>query len=263
MNRIDRRFSQLKERGERALVCFLTCGDPDFDTTERLVERIAECGADVVELGVPFSDPLADGPSIQSANFRALSAGASVTGVLESVRSIRKSCDVPIVLMTYYNPVQKYGLSRFATDAADTGVDGVILTDLPFEEGREWKMAADRVGLATIPLVAPTSTKERIELLAKMASGFIYCVSRVGVTGARNDMPPELEALVKTIKSVSDLPVAVGFGISTPEHVQRVTAFADGAVVGSALVNVIADSASGDVVQRAGELVRSLKQRTG
>lgn len=260
MNRIDRRFAELKERGEKALVCFLTSGDPDFETTEKLVKKIAESGADIVELGIPFSDPLADGPSIQSANFRALSAGASARGVIENVRSIRKQSDVPIVLMTYYNPVHKYGLAKFANDAAHAGVDGVILTDLPVEEGRNWKTTADAAGLATIQLVAPTSTKERIALGAKMASGFIYCVSRTGVTGARNDIPAELETLVKMIKQASDLPVAVGFGISTPEHVKRVTSFADGAVVGSALVNAIATSASScDAVERAGELVRSLK----
>ena len=164
------------------------------------------------------------------------------------------------MLMTYYNPVQKYGLDRFAQAAANAGADGVIMTDLPPEEAREWKKAADAAGLATIFLLAPTSTKERIELTAKMSSGFIYCVSRTGVTGARSDMPAELEGLVSRIKAASDLPVAVGFGISKPEHVSFVTRFADGAVVGSALVNVIADHAgSGDLTQSAGEFVRSLK----
>ena len=160
MNRIDRCFAELKQRGEKALVCFLTSGDPDFETTEKLVERIAECGADIVELGVPFSDPLADGPSIQSSSFRALEAGASVSGVLENVRSIRKTCDVPIVLMTYYNPVQKYGLSRFASDAADAGADGVILTDLPPEEGRDGKRPRIEAGLATILCLRPQARRK-------------------------------------------------------------------------------------------------------
>lgn len=263
MNRIDRVFSELRARGEKALVCFLTSGDPDFTTTERLVDRIAESGADIVELGVPFSDPLADGPSIQASSFRALQTGATVSGVLRNVASIRNRCDVPVVLMTYFNPVQKYGLERFASDAAKAGADGVIITDLPFEEAGDWKRAADAANLATIQLIAPTSTKDRIELGAKMASGFIYCVSRTGVTGARSEVPAELRALVDTIRRASDLPVAVGFGISSPEHVRHVTAFADGAVVGSALVNVVADSGSPDeAVERAGEFVARLKEGT-
>lgn len=260
MNRIERCFNNLRERGDKALVCFLTSGDPDFETTERLVNEIVQAGADIVELGVPFSDPLADGPSIQSASFRALQAGATVHGVLDNVKSIRTHCDAPIVLMTYFNPVQKYGLERFATEAADAGADGVIMTDLPPEEAAEWKIAADNAKLAAILLLAPTSTKDRIKLAAKMGSGFIYCVSRTGVTGARNDMPTELKDLVETIKAESDLPVVVGFGVSKPEHVRFVTEIADGAVVGSALVNIIADHASsGDSVQSAGEFVRNLK----
>jgi tryptophan synthase alpha chain len=260
LNRIETRFEELKTDRDKALVCFLTSGDPDFPTTARLVEEIARCGADIVELGVPFSDPLADGPSIQASSFRALERGATVRGVFQNVRQIRTGCDVPIVLMTYFNPVQKYGLERFAADAVNAGADGVIMTDLPPEEAGDWKKAADGAGLATIFLLAPTSTKERIELAAKFGTGFIYCVSRTGVTGARDNMPTELEALVKTIKAASPLPVVVGFGVSKPEHVSFITRFADGAVVGSALVNVIADHAgSNDLVQSAGEFVKSLK----
>lgn len=258
MNRIDKCFADLKKRGAKALVCFLTSGDPDFKTTEKLVRTIVEAGADIVELGVPFSDPLADGPSIQASSFRALQHGATVKGVLGNVTSIRRGCDAPIVLMTYYNPVQKFGLDRFAREAADAGADGVIMTDLPPEEAGEWKRAADAAGLATIQLIAPTSTKDRITLGANMASGFIYCVSRTGVTGARSEVPAELKDLVDTIKAASDLPVAVGFGISKPEHVRQVTSFADGAVVGSALVNIIADGAGG-LLQRAADFVRALK----
>lgn len=260
MNRIDRRFAELRAADKKALVCFLTCGDPDFGTTARLVERIVESGADIVELGVPFSDPLADGPTIQASSFRALQAGATVRGVFEAVRSIRESCDALIVLMSYFNPAQRYGLERFAGDAAKSGADGVIMTDLPIEEAGEWKIAADGAGLATIFLLAPTSTKDRIGATAKMASGFIYCVSRAGVTGAQNELPAELKGLVETIKAASDLPVVVGFGISTPEHVRQVDAYADGAVVGSALVSVIANAADADdAVKRAGEFVRTLK----
>lgn len=271
MNRIDRCFVKLRERRDKALVCFLTSGDPSFAVTAQLVNEIVRSGADIVELGVPFSDPLADGPSIQASSFRALQAGATVRGVLDNVREIRgllrqaqhaqaEAQDTPIVLMTYFNPVQRYGLSRFAADAASAGADGVIMTDLPPEEGAEWKAAADAANLATILLLAPTSTKDRIEQAAKLGSGFIYCVSRTGVTGARSSMPTELKSLVETIKTATDLPVVVGFGISKPEHVRFVTDFADGAVVGSALVNVIADHAgSGDLTQCVGEFVKGLK----
>lgn len=260
MSRIDRTFAELRARGEKALVCFVTCGDPDMRTTERLVWEISEAGADIVELGVPFSDPLADGPSIQASSFRALAAGATVRGVLDTVKSIRTRCGTPLVLMTYYNPVQKYGEERFAVDAAEAGADGVIVTDLPPEEAEGWKRAADAAGLATVFLLAPTSTKDRIALTANMASGFVYCVSRTGVTGARDEAPAEIRDLVSSIRSAMSLPVVVGFGISRPEHVSRVNQFADGAVVGSALVNVIAECAgSGGAAERAGDFVRSLK----
>ena len=261
MNRIDKCFAGLKERNGKALICFLTSGDPNLETTGKLVERIAECGADIVELGIPFSDPLADGPSIQLSAHRALKAGTTVGRVLEQVKSIRKHCDVPIVFMTYYNPVQKYGLERFANDAAAAGGDGVIMTDLPPEEAGTWRSAAKSAGLATIFLLAPTSTKDRIEMVANMASGFIYCVSRTGVTGARDEVPAGLKELVGRIKAASALPVVVGFGISRPEHVGQVTEFSDGAVVGSALINVIADYADPhETVERACEFVRDMKQ---
>ncbi len=260
MNRIEKCFEDLNARGDKALVCFLTCGDPDFSTTTKLVAEIARSGADIIELGVPFSDPMADGPSIQASSCRALDHGATVKGVLNNIKEIRTGCDVPIVLMTYFNPVNKYGLERFANDAAQAGADGVILTDLPPEEAGEWKKAAESAGLSTIFLLAPTSTKDRIELVSKMGSGFTYCVSRTGVTGARNDMPAELESLVNTIKASTKLPVVVGFGISTPEHVKFVTRFADGAVIGSALVNIIAShNEYNDLAQSAGEFVKSLK----
>lgn len=261
MNRIDRCFAQLQQRGEKALVCFLTGGDPDLETTQELVPAIAQAGADIIEIGVPFSDPLADGPSIQASTHRALAAGASVKKVFDCVRRIRENSDAPLVLMTYYNPVQKYGVEAFARDAADSGADGVILTDLPPEEAHDWKTAADDAGLATIFLLAPTSTEDRIELGAKLASGFIYCVSRTGVTGAKDDVPLELSDLVGRIKSRSGLPVVVGFGISKAEHVSQVCRFADGAVVGSALVNVIADHTSRtDAVKQAVRFVQSLKE---
>jgi tryptophan synthase alpha chain len=267
VNRIDKCFAKLKERSDKALLCFLTSGDPDFATTADIVEEIISAGADIIELGVPYSDPLADGPSIQAASQRALQAGATVRGVLDNVKKIRErlqaeSADAPIVLMTYFNPLQKYGMQRFAEDAVRGGVDGVIIVDLPPEEAGEWKSICDDTGLAGIMLLAPTSTKDRIKVAANMGSGFIYCVSRMGVTGARSDVPVELQELIENIKSATDLPVVVGFGISKPEHVEFVTRFADGAVVGSALVNIIAEHAgSQELVCRAGQFVKEL--RTG
>jgi tryptophan synthase alpha chain len=260
VKRIDAAFEKAKRSGEIALVCFVTAGDPDLATTKDVVKTLADAGADVIELGVPFSDPLADGPSIQASSFRALQNGATIPKVFETVAAIRRDCDVPLVLMTYYNPVQKYGIGRFASEAASAGADGVIVTDLPFEEAGEWKSAADGAKLATIQLIAPTSTKDRIELGAKMASGFIYCVSRTGVTGARNEVPVELGDLVKRIKAATDLPVAVGFGISTPEHVRSIAKFADGAVVGSAVVNLMqANAGKQDMLDRLRKFVMELK----
>lgn len=264
MSRIDKCFENLRAKKDKALVCFLTAGDPDLSSTAEVVREIICAGADIVELGVPFSEPMADGPSIQSATYRALQSGTTVGGVLETVKIIRTFPeqvvrDAPVVLMTYFNPLNKYGMQRFARDAADAGVDGVLLTDLPPEEAAEWLEVSKKVGLASIMLVAPTSTKDRIEVAANMGSGFIYCVSRLGVTGERSDVPVELQELVTTIKSTTDLPVVVGFGISKPEHVKTITQFADGAVVGSALVNIIAQSAKPDLLRCAGQFVKELK----
>lgn len=264
MNRIDRFFTNGKSHStdefKKALICFLTCGDPHLEATVELVKAISKAGADIIELGIPFSDPLADGPTIQASSLRALRAGVTVSKVISCVRKIREQSEVPLVLMTYFNPIYNYGLERFANDASSAGADGVIITDLPPEEAGQWKRIADIVGLATIPLVAPTSTKERIRLIAKMASGFIYCVSRTGVTGAGDHLPEELVDLVVTTKSTCSLPAVVGFGISTPEHVKSVMRFADGAVVGSALVDVVARYGQNeDLVERAADFVRYLK----
>lgn len=239
MNRIGDRFDQLTQNGGKALVTYLTAGDPNLEISESLLIAAGEAGADVLEVGIPFSDPLADGPSIQAASHRALEAGVRLPEVFELVRRVRARIETPIVLMTYYNPVQKFGLVKFAKEAAGAGADGVIMTDLPPEEGAEWKRAADAAGLATIFLLAPTSTKERIDRVAEMTTGFIYCVSRTGVTGARAEAPEELQGLISAIRRRTDTPVVVGFGISRPEHVTEVTRYADGAVIGSALVDLI------------------------
>ncbi|MGQ9580871.1 MAG: tryptophan synthase subunit alpha [Armatimonadota bacterium] len=245
---------------KKALICFLTCGDPHLEATVELVKAINNAGADIIELGIPFSDPLADGPTIQASSLRALRTGITVSKVISCIQKIREQSEIPLVLMTYFNPVYNYGLERFANDASSAGADGVIITDLPPEEAGQWKRIADTAGLATILLVAPTSTKERIRLIAKMGSGFIYCVSRTGVTGAGDHLPKELVDLVVATKSTCSLPAVVGFGISTPEHVKSVMQFADGAVVGSALVDIVARyGQSEDLVERAAGFVRSLK----
>jgi tryptophan synthase alpha chain len=216
-----------------------------------------------VELGVPFSDPIADGPSIQASSMRALESGTTMPKVLDLVREIRKESELPLILMTYYNLVEHYGLDRFAEDAAEAGVDGMILSDLVPEEAGEWKPVADRAGINTVFLLAPTSTEARVRRVANSASGFIYCVSRTGVTGAQAEMAHGVRDLVERIRTESDLPIAVGFGISKPEHVREVCEYADGAVVGSVLVNLIAEKAdSSDLLGEIGRLVSALKAET-
>lgn len=260
MNRITNRFNAIKSGASKPLICFLTAGDPDLATTARIVPAIHKAGADIVELGIPFSDPMADGPVIQAAGFRALQNGATVDGVFECVRDIRKTCEIPLVLMTYFNPVQHYGLERFAKTAVEVGADGAILTDLPADEATEWIQICEKHNLATVFLVAPTSTDDRVRLTADCTTGFVYCVSRLGVTGTQSSLASGLPELVTKIKSLTNKPVAVGFGISTAEQVNEVTKAADGVVVGSALVKVIASSETPDeAVENAVEFVSGLR----
>lgn len=259
MTRIEEKFQELPKR-EGALICFLTAGDPSLSATEELVLQVAESGADLIELGVPFSDPVADGPSIQASSLRALHGGTTLAGVLECVARVRRKTQVPLVLMSYYNPILRYGLARFAADAVAVGVDGIIPSDLPPEEADEWLARARRQGLDTIFLLAPTSTDERIRRVAEKASGFIYCVSRTGVTGAREALPDDLPDLVQRIRAHTEKPIAVGFGISTREQVRQVTRLADGAVVGSALVNRI--GRAGGATSEIAAFVRGLKAGT-
>lgn len=240
MTRLSNRLAALQAKGEKALICYVVAGDPTPERTVEVVRALDAAGVDAIELGIPFSDPLADGPSIQAASQRALDGGVTVPIVLETLRTIRRESEIPIVLMTYFNPTLRYGVEQFAQDAARAGADGVIQTDLTPEEADEWLAAARACGLDTIFLLAPTSTSDRIAVVSRFSTGFVYCVSRTGVTGARDDVPPELPDLVSRVKEKAAIPVCVGFGISTPDHVRRIGAFADGVVVGSALVNVIA-----------------------
>lgn len=263
MSRIDKRFNELKDLNEGALVCFVTAGDPDIETTRRIILQLEKSGADIVEIGIPFSDPIADGASIQAASMRALEQGVNVAAVLELVRKIRCDSQLPIVLMTYYNPIVRYGVERFAADAASAGVDGVIITDLTPEESDLWKTEADKSGINTIFLLAPTSADYRIAVVAGLTTGFLYCVSRTGVTGAQSEMGHEVRKLASKIRAKTDIPIAVGFGISKPEHVKEVCGYADGAVVGSRLVDCIAaNSTSPKLLDEVDKLVSALKSGT-
>ncbi len=238
-NRIDLKFDQLRKEGQKALITFITAGDPSLERTHELVLRLEKSGADIIELGVPFSDPLADGPVIQAASERALKNGTTLTRVLDLVKTLRQTTQVPIALLSYYNPIYKYGLTRFVKDAVDVGVDGVIIPDLPPEEADELKHKAESKNLAIIFLLAPTSTPERIRLISQASTGFIYYVSLTGITGIRKNLETTLEESIRQIRLITNKPIAVGFGISTREHVQTITKIADAAIVGSAIVNLI------------------------
>ncbi len=237
--RISKRFAELRRSGELGIVAYITAGDPSFDATLKFVLALAEAGADVIELGVPFSDPLADGPTIQRASERALKAGTTLAGVLELVRRIRKSSQVPLVLFSYYNPILQMGLEKLASAAASAGADGVLATDLTPEESDDYRRILAAHHLDTIFLGAPTSTDERLAKIADCSSGFLYLISRTGVTGAKDMLPDDLPALLRRARGVTQLPIAVGFGISLPGHVSVLGGLADAAVVGSALVSEI------------------------
>jgi tryptophan synthase alpha chain len=259
--RISKRFAQLRESGELGIVAYITAGDPSLDATHRFVLALAEAGADVIELGVPFSDPLADGPTIQRASERALKAGTTLAGVLDLVRRIRQSSEVPLVLFGYYNPVLQMGLEKFAAAASSAGADGVLITDLTPEESADYRRILAAHNLDTIFLGAPTSTDERLATIAACSSGFLYLISRTGVTGAKDDLPDDLPALVRRARGVTRLPIAVGFGISLPGHVSILGGLADAAVVGSALVSEIERAKSIDAAASAlAERVGSLKE---
>ena len=238
--RIEATFARLKAEGRAGLVAFLTVGYPDVASTLRLVPALVEGGADIIELGVPFSDPLAEGPTIQRSSFAALQQGVTIGTSLEVTARLRaEGVDVPIVPMGYYNPILAYGVDAFAADAASAGADGLIVVDLPPEESEPLRRACLKGDLRLIYLLAPTSTDERIQRVAKLASGFVYCVSVTGITGARQELAPGLEAFVKRVRSFTPLPIAVGFGISQRKHFQAVGRIADAAVIGSAIIDEI------------------------
>jgi tryptophan synthase alpha chain len=263
MSRLSTAFDRLRADGGRGLVAYLTAGDPDRARSRALLTAVAAAGADVLEVGVPFSDPLADGPVIQRATERALAGGMTLRGVLDLVRDVRRDVDTPIVLFTYGNPVVRMGAERFARAAADAGADGVLMLDYPPEELMPLRDAMLAAALDPILLVSPTTTDERLRRAAALGRGFLYLISRLGVTGARSDLASEAGTLAARARACTTLPLALGFGISTPEHVEAACRVADAAVVGSALVQVVEDhAASPDLCGRAAEFVTWLKRAT-
>src|SRR3989449_1459809 len=259
--RISKRFADLRATGELGIVAYLVAGDPSFDATLKYVLALAEGDADIIELGVPFSDPLADGPTIQRAAERALKAGATLAGVLALIRRIRQSSQVPLVLFSYYNPILQMGLEKFASAAASAGADGVLATDLTPEESEDYRRILAAHHLDTIFLGAPTSTDDRLAKISACSSGFLYLISRTGVTGAKDALPDDLPSLLRRARTVTHLPIAVGFGISLPGHVSVLGGLADAAVIGSALVSEIEKAPSIDAAAAAlGDRIRALKQ---
>jgi tryptophan synthase alpha chain len=263
VGRIAQTFKRLRWEKEAALIPYLTVGYPSLEVTRQLVPVMARQGADLIELGVPFSDPIADGATIQRASHAALENGVTLGDCLSVAAEARRANEVPLVLMSYYNPIHKYGIERFAADCEASGVDGVIVPDLPPEEAGELKVACGDNGVDLIFLVAPTSTDERLRRVAEMASGFIYCVSVAGVTGARAEVSEEVADLVARVREHTGLPLVVGFGLSTPEHVAKVSQIAEGAVVASAMINLIERLDAEEMVGGVAEFVRELKEATG
>ena len=261
MGRIEDAFTKLKQQGRKGFIPFITAADPDLAATEQILIELARAGATVIELGVPFSDPMADGPVIQRASERALKNSFGLDDVLEMVARARKHIDTPIILFSYFNPLLQFGLKRLAQRASDCGIDGVLVTDLTPEESGEFEAELRAGNLDMIFLVAPTSTDERLKLVAKHASGFVYAVSRAGVTGTRDTVSAEAEKLVTRMRRFTSLPIAVGFGISNVEQVKDVHRYADAVVVGSAIVAEMERlGAAPDLAQRIGEFTRGLNQ---
>lgn len=259
MSRISKTFDRLRSEGRRALIPFITAGDPELETTRELLVELAHSGASLIEVGVPFSDPIADGPVIQRASMRALRNQVDVTATLEVITEARREMDVPVVLFSYFNPLLQFGVARLGEAAHRAGVDGVLVTDLAAEEAGNFAAALGIYDVDCVFLAAATSTDERLRMIAERASGFIYAVSRAGVTGEQAEVCSEAEKLVARLRQVTRLPIAVGFGISTPDHVQEVGRYADAAVVGSAIVARIEQlRGTDDLVKQVGEFVQGL-----
>ena len=262
MHRLETTFEHLKAKGEKALIAYLMAGDPTLEDTEAYVQQLADAGADIIELGVPFSDPIADGPVIQQAAERALRSGTSLKKILATVRSLRTKTQIPLVLMAYYNSIFRYGEAAFCLDAVVAGVDGLIVPDMPPDEAGTIHPLAEKAGLAVVFLLAPTSTAKRQTSVARLSRGFIYYVSLTGITGAKLTDKADVEKKVREIRRYTKTPVAVGFGIATPEDARAVARIADGVIVGSALVKIIAEGNHAAVANRLTSFTRSLKAAT-
>lgn len=256
MNRIDKKFKELGK--EKALITFITAGDPDLETTKKLVLEMEKSGADLIEIGVPFSDPIAEGPTIQKASLRALQGGVTLVKIFELVRELRRETDIPLLLMMYINTIFRFGTERFFGLCRETGIDGVIVPDLPYEEKDELSSYAEKYGIKQISLVAPTS-HQRIAEIASNAEGFLYCVSSTGVTGTRSEFKTDFDEFFGEIKRSVKIPYCVGFGISSPEQAKKMSSYCDGAIVGSGIVKIV-EQYGRDSIAPVGEFVRSLKE---
>jgi tryptophan synthase alpha chain len=258
VKRVDQLFRRLKKENRCGVIAYVTCGDPDSDTTIRIVRELERAGADAIELGVPFSDPIADGPVIQAASQRALRHGTGIDDVLRIARAIRETSQIPLIAFSYLNPIIRYGVERFATETAAAGIDAVLLTDLPPEAAKETKGLLRRAGLGTIFLLAPTSSDRRIAAIDRASDGFVYYVSTTGVTGTRRDLDPALLVRLDEIRARLRNPIAVGFGISRHEHYELLREHCDAVVIGSAIVKAIADGEAEGAPSRAGDVVRAV-----
>ena len=264
MTRIEKRFAQLKQENRKGFIPYITAGDPSLNVTLELVLALEKSGADAIELGIPFSDPMADGPVIQRASERALQNGANLPAVLKLGAEIRKKSEIPLVLFSYFNPLFSYGLNKLAADAVSAGFDGVLASDLTVEESQAFLQSMQRTGLNTVFLVAPTSSPDRMKKIAAASSGFLYAVSRTGVTGEQQELAADLKTFLRTLRSHTNSPIAVGFGISQPEHVRAVWQEADAAVVGSSIVKEIEQNiGKPDLVQRVAKFAAWLKGSQG
>ncbi len=259
MNRIDRKFKELRKRRKKAFVAFIMAGDPTLAITKRLVFELEKQGVDIIELGIPFSDPLADGPTIQRASERALKNKINVNSVSNLVRKVRLESGIPIAFLTYYNLIYHYGLEKFVSKAKASGVDGIIVPDLPPEESDELRRIAKKKNFSIMPLLAPTSSRKRIKMIAGVSSGFIYYVSLTGTTGAREKLPKEISSSLRRIKTMTKKPVCAGFGISRPDQVRSISRLADGVIVGSAIIKVIERNiGKKELTKKVGNFVRRL-----
>ncbi|MCD8095149.1 MAG: tryptophan synthase subunit alpha [Ruminococcus sp.] len=256
-NRIDSCFENLKAKNEKALIAFVTSGDPDLETTEKCVLEMFEKGVDIIELGVPFSDPIAEGPTIQKASLRSLNGGTTLDKIFDMVKSLRQKTDKPLLLMMYINTIFKYGTEKFFSNCKELSIDGVIVPDMPFEERDEIQATADKYGIYNINLVAPTSSN-RVEMIASQSNGFLYVVSSLGVTGTRSEITTDFDKLLAPLKNNSTVPYCIGFGISSPQLAKSIASHCDGVIIGSAIVNIIAEYGR-ECSKPVGKFVQSLK----